>query len=195
MTENTWPQKIDQLSFGQYNMHISPRGLHSMLKTHDPNDPAKNVVWTTDPTIELSVLVAKEGPASTPPITIMELWKKILKDHGIKPAIADKIDGKWQALSFNEYHDLIVKFALGLIRLGISERSAVSILGYNCSNWFIDYFGAIFANCIACGHYLTNQADAVAFVIEHSNTELFVAENQEQLDKVLQVWHKLPMLK
>jgi long-chain-fatty-acid--CoA ligase ACSBG len=183
------------LDLGQYTFQISPQGLANLSKVTDPADPARNIVWTIDPKIEIPIIMTKDGVGAIPPITVMELWKNLLPTLGKKPALSEKINGKWQTISYNEYYDLAVKFALGLIRLGISERSAVSILGYNCSNWFIDFFGAIFANCVACGHYLTNAPDAVAFVIQHSDSEVFIAENQEQLDKVLQIWDQVPNLK
>lgn len=194
MTEQQ-AQKPQLPDFGPYNFYISPKGLQQMLDNYDSKDPSKNVVWTTDPNVELPILLTKEGTGAAMPMTCMDMFKINLARYAGRPAVADKVNGKWQFLSYEEYYDLIIKFALALIRVGITERSAVSILGFNCSRWFIDYFGAIFANCIAVGHYITNSAEAVGYVIEHSNSEIFIAENQEALNKVLSVWHKLPMLK
>ena len=186
---------LSQFDVGDNNLFLSSKGLTELLANYDKRDPAKNVIWATDPHIELPILMGKSGLGSLPPMTCMDFWKGILKQFGSLPALSDKVNGKWQAISFQEYYDLIIKFALGLIRLGISERSAVSILGYNCSLWHINFFGAVFANCVACGHYLTNAPDAVQYVLEHSDTELFVVENQDQLNKVLQIWDKCPRLK
>ena|SRR3990167_546859 len=180
---------------GNYSFHLSPSGLAQMPALVDPKNPAKNVIWTTDPRVELPILMTKEGPGSLAPMTVMQLWDKTLKDFGPKPALNDKINGKWRTFTYQQYYDLVIKFALGLVRLGISERSAVSILGYNCSEWFIDFNGAIFANCVAVGHYLTNGEEAVKYVIDHSDSEIFVAENQEMLDRVLAVWGSIPNLK
>jgi long-chain-fatty-acid--CoA ligase ACSBG len=180
---------------GQYNFYLSPSGLAQMPAQIDPKNPAKNMIWTTDPRVELPILMSKEGPASDTPMTLMQLWEKTLAKFGSQPAINDKINGKWRTYTYQQYYDLVVKFALGLVRLGISERSAVSILGYNCSEWFIDFNGAIFANCVSVGHYLTNGEEAIKFVIEHSDSEIFIAENQEMLDRVLPVWETIPNLK
>lgn len=192
-----WNGDLSSLQFdlGQYSLYLSPKGMMDLPKNLDPKDPAKNFIWTTDPKIELPILLTKDGAGSLSPLTCMDMWKLVLAQHGNKPALSDKINGKWQTISYNEYYELSCKFALGLIRLGITERSGVSILGYNCSNWLIDFFGAVFANCVAVGHYLTNTPEAVRYVIEHSDSELIVVENQEQLDKVLKVWDSLPNLK
>ena len=180
---------------GPYSFSLSPSGLAQMPALLDPKNPAKNMIWTTDPRVELPILMTKEGPGSYAPITVMQLWEKTLAEYGDKGAVNDKINGKWRTYTYKQYYDLVVKFALGLVRLGISERSAVSILGYNCSEWFINFNGAIFANCVAVGHYLTNGHEAVKYVIEHSDSEIFVAENQEMLDRVLTVWGTIPKLK
>jgi long-chain-fatty-acid--CoA ligase ACSBG len=184
-----------KFDLGQYSLYLSPQGVLEIPKLVDPKDPAKNFIWTTDPKVELPILLTKEGAGAIPPQTCMEMWKDTLIAHGDKPALSDKVNGKWQTINYKEYYELCIRFALGLIRLGVTERSAVSILGYNCSLWMIDYFGAIFANCIACGHYLTNTPDAVKYVIDHSDTEVMVVENQDQLDKVLKVWDTCPRLK
>lgn len=187
-------KQIHSLTLDEYALSLSPKGVSDLIANYDPDVPERNIVWTTNPRVELPILMTKTGPASLPPITVMDMWKEVLPKYGNLPALSDKVGGQWQTVSYNEYYDLSVKFALGLIRLGITPRSAVSILGYNCSAWFIDFFGAIFANCIACGHYLTNTPEAIKFVIEHSDSEVIVVENQEQLNKVLQIWDQVPKL-
>lgn len=182
-------------SLKDFSFFLSPQGVASLAKNYDPTVPERNVLWTTDPRVELPILVGKTGAAALPPMTFMDLWKDVLAKNGKKPALSEKINGKWQTISYEEYYDLAIKFGAGLVKMGVTERSSVSILGFNSAWWFIDYFGAIFANCLAVGHYLSNEPEAVQYMAEHSDTEVFVVENQVQLDKVLQVWHKLPKLK
>ena len=179
----------------RYSMNLSAEGVNALTKIFDPACPERNIVWTTDPRVELPIKMDTKGTASMPPITCMDLWQLTLAKHGKKAALSEKIDGKWQTLSYEEYYDLAIKFAAGLVKADISERSGVSILGFNSAWWFIDYFGTIFANCIACGHYLSNGPEAIQYMAIHSDTEMFVVEDQIQLEKVLKVWHNLPKLK
>jgi long-chain-fatty-acid--CoA ligase ACSBG len=190
-------RKISDMSFDldPYSLWISPQGLLDLRSKVDPAEPDKNVVWATDCRTEIPIIMTQSGPGAIAPITVMEWWKSILARFSKKPALSEKIAGKWQTLSYQEYYDLVVKFALGLVRLGISERSAVSILGYNSREWMIIFFGTIFANCVSCGHYLTNSPEAVQYVSNHSDSEVIAVDTQEQLDKVLAVWPNLPQLK
>ena len=190
-------QQLPKLSYDlePYSLWISPEGLHDLRAKIDPSQPERNVIWATDSTAELPIIMTQSGPGAIAPITVMEWWKTVLEKYAKKPALSEKIAGKWQTLSYQEYYDLVVKFALGLVRLGISERSAVSILGYNSREWMIIFFGTIFANCVSCGHYLTNSPEAVQYVSNHSDSEVIAVDSQDQLDKVLAVWPNLPQLK
>lgn len=182
--------RLEELKF-----FLSTKGVSDLPKNSDPTDPSKNIVWTTDPRVELPVLLYPSGKGSLMPITLIDLWRQKLPEHGHKPAISDKVNGKWQTLSYKEYYECSVRFALALIKAGVSERSSVSIVGYNCSSWLINFMGAIFANTVACGHYITNTPDAIKFVLDHADSELVTVENQEQLDKVLAILETTPKIK
>jgi len=90
---------------------------------------------------------------------------------------------------------MVKLLASALISRGVSERCGVSVLGYNHPVWVIAYHAAIFANCINCGIYITNEPDACRYVLENSDSEAILVENNMQMDKILQVWHNLPKLK
>jgi long-chain-fatty-acid--CoA ligase ACSBG len=58
--------------------------------------------------------------------------------------------------TWGEYYNDIVCFAKSLIALGIDERKAVNIMGFNSPEWAIAYFGAVFHNNVISGVYITN---------------------------------------
>lgn len=59
----------------------------------------------------------------------------------------------------------------------------------------IGFHGTILANCVNVGLYLTNQADACHYVLEHADSEVVLVDSETQMNKVLEVWSKLPKLK
>jgi long-chain-fatty-acid--CoA ligase ACSBG len=59
----------------------------------------------------------------------------------------------------------------------------------------IGYHAAIFANCVNVGIYITNAADACAYVLENSDSEVIMVDSNKQMDKILQIWPQLPNLK
>ena len=79
--------------------------------------------------------------------------------------------------------------------VGASERAGVNIIGFNSPEWNIAFYGAIGSNLIAAGVYTTNASDACLYVAEHSEAEIIVLEDKNQLKKYEQVIDKLKNVK
>lgn len=62
-----------------------------------------------------------------------------------------------------------MKFAKALHVLGIEERKAVNIMGFNSPEWAIAHFGSIFHNNVVSGVYITNGIEACQYQAEHSS--------------------------
>jgi long-chain-fatty-acid--CoA ligase ACSBG len=45
---------------------------------------------------------------------------------------------------------------------------AINIIGFNAPEWYIAYFGSVFAQCIPVGIYNTNSANVCEFIVKHS---------------------------
>lgn len=97
--------------------------------------------------------------------------------------------------TYGEYLNLVNDFALALISFGITEMSAINIIGFNAPEWHMTFFGSIFGHYLPVGVYTTNNAEACYYVAEHSECELVVCDTQEQLKKYLSIWDRLPKLK
>lgn len=52
-----------------------------------------------------------------------------------------------------------------------------------------------FCRGIAAGVYTTNSADACLHVLNNSKANIVVVQDSKQMDKVLSIWDKLPLLK
>lgn len=119
---------INSLTEQNLTLDISPRGMASLALRGDNTDPDRDLIWTTDAKVELPIYRRRTGRGSEAPMTMMELWRRALEKWGNMPALSQKIDGKWSTISYQEYYEESIKFACALTRMGISERSAVTIL-------------------------------------------------------------------
>lgn len=72
--------------------------------------------------------------------------------------------------------------------LGITEQRSVNIIGFNAPEWHISFYGSIFGNFLPIGVYTTNGPEACHYLCEHSDCEVAVVENREQLKKYLKIW-------
>ena len=107
-----------------------------------------------------------------------------LKD---RVALRYKEYGIWQRISWKEYGQKVTEVAAGLIGLGLSPGQYVAILGDNVPEWFICHLGIMIAGGATCGVYPTLAPEGVAYELNHSESKILFAENEEQVDKVLQI--------
>ncbi|NWH70827.1 ACBG2 ligase, partial [Piaya cayana] len=81
------------------------------------------------------------------------------------------------------------------LQLGLERFHGVCILGFNSAEWFIADIGAILAGGFAVGIYTTNSPEACHYVADNCNANVVVVENDKQLQKILEIQHRLPHLK
>lgn len=109
-------------------------------------------------------------------------------------ALREKDFGIWQSVTWLQYLDHVKRFALGLVTLGFKRGDHLSILSENCREWLYSDLAAICLGGVSVGVYPTSPYPEVHYVIKHSDTRFVVCEDQEQTDKILEVWDDLPMV-
>jgi long-subunit acyl-CoA synthetase (AMP-forming) len=127
--------------------------------------------------------------------TIMEVMKSTVDKFGNKVALKTKINGEWTEMTWNEYYNQVRMTARAFIGLGLDPGKAVSILGNNCPQWFISDLAGIFAGAVPGGIYTTNSPEQCQYIAEHSEANIAVVENAEQLAKFKEIRDNLPDLK
>ncbi len=124
--------------------------------------------------------------------TLPKLLVANARKFGSKTALREKEYGIWQTLSWEEYLDRVRKFSLGLISLGLQPGDKVAIIGDNRPEWVIAELATQAAGGISMGIYQDSIADEVQYLVDFSDARFVVAEDQEQVDKLLEVWDRLP---
>jgi long-chain acyl-CoA synthetase len=109
-------------------------------------------------------------------------------------AIREKDRGIWQTYSWAESLQQVQSFALGLAALGFRRGDKLAIIGDNRPRL---YWALTAAQCLG-GVPVPLYQDAIAkeiqFVLDHSDTSMVVAEDQEQVDKIIELQPSLPKL-
>ncbi|KAJ6664148.1 hypothetical protein lerEdw1_008363 [Lerista edwardsae] len=123
------------------------------------------------------------------------MFQESLEKYGSLHAMASKKNGKWEKITFEEYYHLSRKAAKGFLKLGLEQFHSVAILGFNSEEWFISAVGAVFAGGIMTGIYTTSSPEACHYIAHDCRANIIVVENQKQLDKITQIWNRLPHLK
>ncbi|MFH1136675.1 MAG: AMP-binding protein [Pseudomonadota bacterium] len=118
-----------------------------------------------------------------------------VRKHQDRVALREKDLGIWREISWNEYHGHVRWFCLGMIELGLRRGDHVSIFGNNEPKWLFADLATQSAGAVAVGVYPTNPAKEAKYVIGHSDSILVVCDDQEQVDKVLEIKDDLPLLR
>ncbi len=135
------------------------------------------------------------APSQTATIaTIASRIQRRAKTTPDEVALRQKSLGIWQEISWSEYWHQIEAVAYGLIALGVEPGDRVAIHSENRPEWIVAdaACSAIRATCV--GLYPTNPAAEVEYLLGDSATRVLIAEDQEQLDKALEVKDRLPEL-
>src|SRR5499426_4735404 len=126
--------------------------------------------------------------------TLPKLFRHVVGERGDKVAMREKDLGIWRAISWREYGERARHVGLGLVALGLRPRDVVSVMADNCPEWLYTDLGTMCVGGVTNGIYTTDSARQVEYIVNDSGTRFFFAENEEQLDKILEVAASCPQL-
>ena len=128
--------------------------------------------------------------------TFPKLLVEQAKKYGSKKiALREKDYGIWQSTTWEEYLEKVKYFSLGLISLGFEPGDKISIIGDNKPEWVIAELAAQSAGGFGVGIYQDSILKEVAYIINHSESKFVIAEDQEQVDKILDMLEEVPGVK
>jgi len=124
--------------------------------------------------------------------TMWQVLEENAKTSPNQPAVREKAFGIWQTWSWRDYSENARQLALGLIDLGMEDSSPVAIVGNNRQQLYSAMFSVQMAGGIPIPIYQDAVADEMLHVLQHSESKIIIAEDQEQVDKVIELGEKLP---
>ncbi|WP_445656786.1 AMP-dependent synthetase/ligase [Achromobacter sp. NCFB-sbj8-Ac1-l] len=130
-----------------------------------------------------------------PALTLPQMLREQARRQPAGIAVRQKDFGIWQPVPWAQYWQRACRVGLGLQAEGLSRGGRVAIVSDNRLEWLLVQLGAGAVGGVAVGVYATSPAEEMGYVLEHADVELVVCEDQEQTDKVLQVAHRLPLLR
>jgi long-chain acyl-CoA synthetase len=111
-----------------------------------------------------------------------------------RPAFRHKDLGIWQAWTWAEVHEIVRAYAVGLKRLGVERGGKIAIVGTNRPRLYWTMAAAQWLGAVPVPVYADSVADEMAYVLAHAEVTHAVAQDQEQVDKLLSVADRAPLL-
>lgn len=106
-------------------------------------------------------------------------------------ALREKRFGIWQSYTWQQYLERVRDFALGLHVLGFQRGDFIGVLGDNRPEWVISELAAQSMGGASMGLYQDSTPEEVGYLISQAELKFLVVEDQEQVDKLIELWDTL----
>ncbi len=124
-----------------------------------------------------------------------KLLERNANKYGSRPAYREKEFGIWQSWTWAEAHEEIYALACGYLTLGVEQGDKIAVAGRNRPHFYWAMIAAQIVGAIPVPVYQDSVADEMAHVMENCGARFAVVQDQEQVDKLLEVADRIPELK
>ncbi len=114
--------------------------------------------------------------------------------HGARPAVREKDYGIWQTWTWGQVLDQVRALACGLAALGLKRGDTLAIIGDNRPQLYWSMVAAQAIGAVPVPMYQDAVARELHYVMHHADARIAVAEDQEQVDKLLEIKADCPRL-
>lgn len=122
-----------------------------------------------------------------------------VRDHARRTpdrvCLREKNLGLWEEVTWDGYWSTAARVGHALVALGVRPGDRVAIHSENRREWLYTDVGTTAVRAATVGLYPTNPAPEVLHVLRDSGACVVVVEDQEQLDKTMEVIEQLPDLR
>ena len=126
--------------------------------------------------------------------TVPRLLARNAKVYADKAAYREKEYGIWQSWTWAQTSEEIQALALGFLTLGVKAGDHIAIVGRNRPYFYWAMVAAQSVGAVPVPLYKDAVAEEMAYVLDHCSARFVVAEDQEQVDKIIDVMDDLETL-
>ncbi len=127
--------------------------------------------------------------------TLPKILARNARDHGPETAMREKRFGIWTAMTWTEVQARTRAMALGLHAMGVGAGDVVGLIGDNRPDWVMGEVAAHAVGARSLGLYRDVLEDEAHYLLDFAGATVVLAEDEEQVDKLLNVADRLPQLR
>ncbi|HYN62348.1 MAG TPA: AMP-binding protein [Rubrivivax sp.] len=127
--------------------------------------------------------------------SIPELFRLRVKELGDATMMRQKELGIWRAYSWNEVSTIVAEIGAGLVSIGFEPGEVAAVLSNTCREWVWCDLAVQSVGGVCNGIYPTDAAPQIEFLCSDSRTVHLFVEDDEQLDKYLEIAERLPLVR
>lgn len=126
--------------------------------------------------------------------TIPQLLRWRVNKTGSKVALRQKDFGCWNCYTWVQYYDRVRMAGLGLLQIGFGKGDKIAIISDNIPETLYMAIGAQAVGGLSVAIYQTSLPHEIEGVLNYLNTTIIFCNNQEQVDKVVEIRAKIPQV-
>jgi long-chain acyl-CoA synthetase len=127
--------------------------------------------------------------------TLPRLLRRNAAAHGNDIAMREKALGIWRAFNWSDVAGRTRDIALGLQASGVKAGDVVALIGDNRPDWVMGEIATHAIGARSLGIYRDALDDEVAYLLAFSGAAAVIAEDEEQVDKLLNISDQLPAMR
>src|SRR3954451_2984113 len=127
--------------------------------------------------------------------TVPKMFWRGVTDRGAQVSLRQKQFGIWQSVGWSEFGRIAREIGMGLVALGFAPGECASVLSNTNREWLYADMGILGAGGVSNGVYPTDAPAQVEYLCADSSTVFLFVQDDEQLDKALEVRGALPKLR
>ena len=124
--------------------------------------------------------------------TIPKILRRNAEKFGHRVAIREKDLGIWQSWSWAEVEQIVRRLANGMASLGLKRGDKVAVIGDNRPKLYWSMAATQMLGAVPVPIYQDAVADEMCYVLQHAEIIFAIAEDQEQVDKILSNKKNIP---
>ena len=127
--------------------------------------------------------------------TLPQLLKIRAQREGDRVALRQKDFGIWNEYTYEDYYGAVRDFGHGLLALGFEPGEKFAILADNIPEWVYAELAAQGLGGVSVGVYPSSVPPEIAYVLDYTDAVMVLAEDQEQVDKLLEIRDQIPKVR
>ncbi len=127
--------------------------------------------------------------------TCPRLMRNHGRTHAHESALREKAFGIWQEMAWGQALDRTRAITLGLRGLGVGEGDVVAFAGQNRPDLLFTEIASHALGALSLGIYKDSLRDEMGYLVAHAGVCVIVVEDEEQVDKLLDLGDAIPTLR
>ncbi len=127
--------------------------------------------------------------------TVARMFWHGVMERGPQVILRQKDLGIWRAMTWSQLGAAAREVGMGLVALGFEPGEVASIQSNTNREWLFADLGILGAGGVSNGIYPTDAAAQAEYLLADSSSVVVFVEDEEQLDKILEVRERLPKLR